>query len=240
VGLARLRIAMSQLALRRTKAEVESMIQLVEKTVEIRIVSFPEGWHKQLHDEFYETCRTAFIGLLAAGGKSVYQNFFALFGLVLRVRQACCHGGLIPYDYRQRIRMMWEEFQNVDVDQLSKEEGKKLFEKLIAALKKSKSSGSNEEEEESQECCICLGGLVENSAIILKSCMHIFCREVSLEANVATCTTHIRTQKPCCVTVHPMSTHVTDSRSSLSSSAWIKSRTTSALSVAPRTIRRKW
>jgi SNF2 family DNA or RNA helicase len=103
VGLSRLRVVMGEVALRRTKLQVEKAIQLVEKTVEIRKVTFTPGAHFDAHEMLYTTARTVFIGLLATGGHNVFRNFYAIFALVLRVRQACCHRELIPLEYREKI-----------------------------------------------------------------------------------------------------------------------------------------
>ena len=92
VGLSHLRVVMGEIALRRTKDQVEKAIQLVEKTVEIRKVTFTPGAHFDAHEMLYTTARTAFIGLLATGARNVFQNFFALYvlsGLLLVSKLLC-------------------------------------------------------------------------------------------------------------------------------------------------------
>lgn len=97
-GLSTLRATMASIALRRTKANVHSTIQLVPKTVDKVIVKFPaKSQHKLIHDVLYMTTRAAFIGFL--NGKDVdgiKQNYMAFIELVLRVRQSCDHAGLVP------------------------------------------------------------------------------------------------------------------------------------------------
>lgn len=58
LGMARLRMAMSQIALRRTKNS--SKIELVDKEHHLRRIDFPEGDHKNIHDVLYETAKAAF------------------------------------------------------------------------------------------------------------------------------------------------------------------------------------
>ena len=102
-GLSLLRTTMSFVCLRRTKAKVMSTIKLVSKTVEDRIVKFPAGEHKRIHDLLYVTTKAAFIGFLRSKHKEgIADNYMAFLELVLRVRQACCHAGLVPEDRVQR------------------------------------------------------------------------------------------------------------------------------------------
>ena len=61
---------------------------------------------------------------------------FQLFGLVLRVRQACASCDLIPRYYIDEIAKLWESMQNVDVEALSGDEGKELFDSIVKALQK--------------------------------------------------------------------------------------------------------
>jgi SNF2 family DNA or RNA helicase len=183
VGLSRLRVVMGQIALRRTKDQVEKAIQLVEKTVEIRKVAFTPGTHFDIHEMLYQTARTAFIGLLSTGAANVFRNFYALFALVLRVRQACCHGELIPLEYRDKIKEFFHsEIQTMgDISEgIDKEEGARLFNKLMLAVStNSNGNGNGATLVESQECAICLDMLGEESAMILRTCEHVFCRGVS-------------------------------------------------------------
>jgi len=58
LGLSRLRAAMSQIALRRTKNA--SKIKLARKEHHLRRVPFPEGDHKNIHDVLYVTAQAAF------------------------------------------------------------------------------------------------------------------------------------------------------------------------------------
>lgn len=179
IGLANIRVVMAEIALRRTKNEVETTIQLVEKTVEIRKISFQEdSFHKDTHDELYDASRAAFIGLLRSGVQDVITNLYTLFKLVLRVRQACCHGGLIPAEDRVAAKRFCNDLNGVDIALLDQDEGKRLFEKLVHALTGGRKDNNWNREGEEEECAVCLENLDEETAIILRTCAHIFCREV--------------------------------------------------------------
>lgn len=105
-GLGTLRTTMASIALRRTKANVLSTIKLVTKTVEERIVKFPVGsQHKAIHDVLYTTTRAAFIGFLnGEDDDRIKQNYMAFIELVLRVRQSCCHAGLVPAERVEKAK----------------------------------------------------------------------------------------------------------------------------------------
>lgn len=126
---------LGHVALRRTKALVASTIQLVPKEVIVRTVHWPEGFHKNVHDGFYETARAAFIGLLQGGSKKVFQNFNAFLALVMRVRQSCCHGGLVPSDSLKVAKEDHREFEARGDIKLSAKEGEALLKKLLNVFK---------------------------------------------------------------------------------------------------------
>lgn len=137
IGLSCIRSMMGHVALRCTKALVESTIQLVPKEVIVRTVNWPEGFHKNVHDVYYETACAAFIGLLQGGSKKVFQNFYAFLALVMRVRQSCCHGGLIPSDSLKVLaKEVHLEFEAHGDIELSAEEGEALLKKLLNVFKR--------------------------------------------------------------------------------------------------------
>jgi SNF2 family DNA or RNA helicase len=136
IGLSRIRSMMGHVALRRTKAGVENTIQLFSKEVVVRTVPWPEGFHKNVHDVFYETARAAFIGLLQGGNKKVFQQFFAFMALVMRVRQSCCHGGLVPSDSLKAAEEIHREFEARGEIELTAEEGEVLLNKLLSVFKR--------------------------------------------------------------------------------------------------------
>lgn len=136
VGLARLRVLMGAIAIRRTKNEVDGEIQLPEKSVQIRKVSSTDSCeHKQINEMLYDTCRTAFLATLTGDdGEKFGRKAFSLLGMVLRVRQSCCDANLVPPEVRDEVALLWEEFRDVDVLNLSEHEGMELYDKLLSSL----------------------------------------------------------------------------------------------------------
>jgi SNF2 family DNA or RNA helicase len=106
IGLVRLRTIMAHVALRRTKEQVEANLGLVDKSVEVRVVNFGEGVHKQTNDVMYATARSLYLELVkeAADKESGGINHHtAIFTMVLRVRQACCHADLVDPALLRRV-----------------------------------------------------------------------------------------------------------------------------------------
>jgi len=105
--------------------------------VEIREVPFPDDDpHQEVSEMLYHTCRNAFLALIQDGNHTFGRKQFQLFGLVLRVRQACASCDLIPRYYIDEIAKLWESMQNVDVEALSGDEGTELFDSIVRALQK--------------------------------------------------------------------------------------------------------
>lgn len=162
-GLSSLRTAMIQVALRRSKALAQ--IQLSEKQVELRSVEFPTGPHKAIHDTLFGTARLIFSSTLqqARDGKESVDNYMSILEMLLRIRQACCSGDLVPPSRRQRAEEVWQEHQSRGGKPLTAEEGKILLEKLKGTL------------EANEECAICMSEIDESAAVILRACGHVFC-----------------------------------------------------------------
>lgn len=176
IGLSRVRTMMSHLALRRTKAVVESTIQLVSKEVILRHVEFPEeSFHRSAHEVLYDTARAAFVSLLQSEDKAlVFKNFYAFLVLVLRVRQSCCSAYLVP----EEARMMAEDVQR-QIDsgeiQLDAVEALELLQKLVKHLKPDE-GGDEANDELDTECAVCTEPLEEETAVVLRSCQHVLCK----------------------------------------------------------------
>lgn len=117
VGLCTLRTTLASVALRRTKAQVLSTIKLVSKEIVDKKIEFPQGEQKRIHDTLYIAARMTFLSFLKSGAQSdAMDNYMAFLEIVLRVRQgknqnwcnlhvctliliikaACCHAGLVP------------------------------------------------------------------------------------------------------------------------------------------------
>jgi SNF2 family DNA or RNA helicase len=159
---------MAHVALRRTKNLVKDMIKLVKKTVEVRTISWPEGWHKDVHDALYEAARSVFMSFLMAGSKGeslLLNNYMVFIEVVLRVRQSCCHASLVPEERREaasEILKMAKENGGL----LNPEDAEVLLERLRATF----------QEEPLHECPVCMEEIAQDTAIVLKTCHHIFCQ----------------------------------------------------------------
>jgi DNA repair protein RAD5 len=144
----------------------------VPKEVTIRTLKWSDDAHQSIHDALYESARAAFIGLLHSGSQTVFRNFYALLTLVLRVRQSCCHGGLVPAEAVAVAEEICRDVDNGAID-LSATEGEALLRKLLDALK----GDNNGEDVISKECAVCFEGLEEANAVVLRGCQHVFCND---------------------------------------------------------------
>lgn len=166
---------MANVSLRRSKATAG--IQLVDKTVQLAKVSFDEGSpHKAVYDALFGSVRVAFEAVLQNGDKEVLKNYSNIFEKLLRLRQACCSGKLVPLERRQRAIEVWKELQHRSVDdqtpKLTAQEGLELLEKLKGAFITEANSN-----DELPECAVCLTEMEEAQCIILKKCSHVYCAE---------------------------------------------------------------
>lgn len=159
VGLARLRTMMAHISLRRNKSKLE----LVEKTVEVRSIAFPPNCeHKKIHDVLFESAQHVFRATLASGDDKITKNYMKILETLMRIRQACVSGNLVPSDRVQCAQQVLALVKGKS-GQLSAEDGEKLLTKLKGAF------------EEAFECAICLDEIEENAAVILRACSHVFC-----------------------------------------------------------------
>ena len=139
-GLYRLRAALAYSALRRTKNAVN--LEMVEKTVHVSKVEFT-GFHKEIHDCLFFAAKTACDASINGIGRNWSengQNVSALvqqfmFEMLLRVRQSCCYGQLVPYERYNRARSAMESLrdENGDIKQLTAKEGNKMIDFLMQA-----------------------------------------------------------------------------------------------------------
>lgn len=95
IGLTRLRVVMSHVALRRSKGTTN--LKLTEKTVQLASVDFEEGSpHKAIYDALFGTMRVAFQAVLQDGDSAVLKRYTSVFEILLRLRQSCCSANLVP------------------------------------------------------------------------------------------------------------------------------------------------
>lgn len=182
-GLATLRNAMAYVALRRNKVQVHSTIQLVEKSVKEVIVPFAAGIHKEIHDILFCTAKAAFVGFLRNNDpEGITENYMHFIVLILRVRQACASGALVPEDSRENAKAAY--------DLVKKSTAAKNLDPEMAQHLLNKLQGIIDDEMGGSECAVCFEVLEEENAMILKGCSHVFCSPC-----LQTITSHIC---PCC------------------------------------------
>jgi hypothetical protein len=82
----------------------------------LRAVEFPNGSHKFIHDTLFDTARCIFSATLqgpTGDGDDVpknspkFDNYMGILEKLLRIRQACCSGELVPLE-RPTTRWMHE------------------------------------------------------------------------------------------------------------------------------------
>ena len=120
---------MSQITLRRTKNVAN--IKMVGKEHHLRRVDFVEGDHKNIHDVLYYTAQVTFGAVVRETDYDEPEGtpLTAMFEMVLRVRQACCSGELIPKERYIRAAEIAADLQTRD-GKISAAEGFRLLNAL--------------------------------------------------------------------------------------------------------------
>ena len=88
--------------------------------------------------------------LLATGEFNFVRDAFRLFGLVLRVRQSCCHADLIPECDRHAVEIMSKEFQDVNLECLDSQTGERFFKRMVEVLHGVKEKGDESDDDDHQ------------------------------------------------------------------------------------------
>ena len=171
IGLQTIRTTMAYIALRRNKTAVENEIQLPPKVVQVVKVTFPaKSEHKETYDYLYNAARSYFVHLLVERGqRGAMLHYMEMLALVLRIRQLCCHRGLIHKDILKQIvdRIGPGDDENLaNRNQLSEAEGKALLNALSDIFQGS----------QIVECAVCFNGMQEEDAVVLRECKHVFCQ----------------------------------------------------------------
>jgi SNF2 family DNA or RNA helicase len=157
IGLSRLRTVMAHVALRRNK----TTLKLVPKTVELRSIVFPANCaHKKIHDTLFGAAKVAFQATLGRGDEHVSKSYMKIIEILMRIRQACISGNLVP---QACVTAAERLFEYVKDRELSPEDAERLLEKLKGTFS------------EVTECAICFDTIEEHEAVIIRNCSHIFC-----------------------------------------------------------------
>jgi SWI/SNF-related matrix-associated actin-dependent regulator of chromatin subfamily A3 len=165
-GLARLRLVMAHVALRRNKSM--AALNMVDKQVRIVQVTMPDAnKHKEIYDTLFRSAKACFQATLQGGDESALKKTASVFEVLTRLRQACCSGALVPVERLGRAEQVLALIDSKK-ESLPVEEGLKLLEKLKGALE--------DEEDGPLDCAVCLEPLVESEAVALRGCGHVFCQ----------------------------------------------------------------
>ncbi|CAM9404773.1 unnamed protein product [Pylaiella littoralis] len=164
-GLARLRVLMKSVCLRRVKAILGD--KLPPKVVEIHRVEMDDG-HREVYNTLFNSARAAFKAALAEGeseaSKTVMSQYASVLECLLRLRQVCCANSLVPAGRLEQARKVLTQLAK-EGPKLGKEEAIKLFAKLKGLL----------EQDEGAECAVCLELVDAADARVLRGCGHGFC-----------------------------------------------------------------
>jgi SNF2 family DNA or RNA helicase len=113
----------------------------------------------------FESAKIVFKAALQDGDDNALSHR-SIFEVLTRLRQACCCGSLVPIERLEAAERVLE-IATKKGGTLTAEEGKELLEKLKGAL---------ESDETTPECAICLEGMDESAAVVLRGCGHVFCQ----------------------------------------------------------------
>ena len=153
----------------------------------MRMVEFPEeGFHSSVHNVLYKTARAAYVSMLG-NKQAAYGNMMRFLALVTRVRQSCCHGGLVPEEARLLAEDVLRELENSNMTDgdgafdLDTEEGIALLQKILSCL----NAGKEEKDHYDSECAVCYNELEGDNACVLRKCQHVLCGDclVAIEQN---------------------------------------------------------
>jgi SWI/SNF-related matrix-associated actin-dependent regulator of chromatin subfamily A3 len=196
-ALARLRLLLRTLSLRRTKALLAS--RLPPKTVEVRTVRL-DAASRDAYDCLFDSARGVVRAALASGGDgSLLAAYTGVLECILRLRQAADATSLVPPARLAAARAVAQRFaasrSALSPAQLSGDEVKRLFAALAGALGGDVASAANadadaaptaadagaapapliDEAGVADDCAVCLEALTEESARVLRACRHALC-----------------------------------------------------------------
>ena len=163
-GLARLRLLVKSLSLRRSKALLAS--SLPTRTTSTTFVALSEA-DRAAYEALFRTAKVAVDGL----GDDALRLYSSILECLLRLRQVCAGGAaLVP---RARLQAARAALDGLRASSLSKRDAESLLARLKAALSSSQADGASDEG--TFECAVCLDDVPADAAKILRNCGHHFC-----------------------------------------------------------------
>eukprot|EP00943_MAST-04B_sp_MAST-4B-sp1_P005376 g5376.t1 len=171
LGLARLRVFVRSICLRRSKSLLVD--KLPERTIELHSLEM-DGQQKTIYDELFDSAKYVFAEVSKGGdGDNVFRNYSSVLELLLRLRQATCSPSMIK---KERLNAAREILKNVvngsNKKKLTKDEAETLFAKIKGVL-------AVEDDEEDHECAVCFEDLTGDNDLlrVLRACGHPFCKD---------------------------------------------------------------
>lgn len=146
------------------------------KEVVIRTIPWKDDFHKSVHDVLYLTARATIIGLIDKGIQHVFDNIYTYFDLVLRIRQSCCNGELVPMEIRMVAQEVSRELADCSTFDINTAKGEALLQKMLNSLKgKADVNGK-------KACLLCCNESKVQNIVILRRCQHEICKTCLAEA----------------------------------------------------------
>ena len=161
-GLARLRLLLRSLSLRRTKASLAHLIP--PKTVEVHAVKL-DAASREAYDALFRSARSAVAAAAAQGDDALLSLYTPVLECILRLRQAADAAVLVPPARLAAARELLRRAGDASKPALGREEALRLFAALAGALAAP----------EDNDCCVCLEPLAEAAARVLRACKHTLC-----------------------------------------------------------------
>jgi SNF2 family DNA or RNA helicase len=172
IGITRLRVALRDMCLRRTKGVLGDVLPPKQSLVTSITV---KGRHRETYDVLFRSAKYAFSALAMHGEAALLQRYSSVLECLLRLRQACCSADLVPPSRIQRARELLQRFEsggdlngeaagNVKA-KLTAEEAKGLLDSLCGL------------QDEVNECAVCLDAVEKDAARVLRACKHCFCSQ---------------------------------------------------------------
>ncbi|XP_032860515.1 helicase-like transcription factor isoform X2 [Tyto alba] len=218
-GLGRLQSLIRSITLRRTKTSKvkgKPILELPERKVLIQHVTLTEE-ERHIYQSVKEEGKAAISRFFSEG--TVLAHYADILGVLLRLRQLCCHPHLCI---------------NSSTFSADNETPEKLHETLVSKMKLVLSSGSDE------ECAVCLESL---TLPVITHCAHVFCKPCIFEvirseqpdAKCPLCRNELRVEH---LVECPLEGEIDSSNGKKSDQGWISSSKINALMHALIELRR--
>ena len=160
-GLARLRLLLRALSLRRTKALLSHLMP--PKVVEVHTVKLDHA-SRDAYDALFRSARSAVAAAAAQGDDALLSLYTPVLECILRLRQAVDAAVLVPPARLAAARELLRRAGDKPA-LLDRQEAARLFAALAGALAAP----------DDPDCCVCLEPLAEAAARVLRACKHTLC-----------------------------------------------------------------